>query len=122
MKPACSVCDDVIDLAGFRGLQRIEEHGGGVRSSLLFDDRNVSPARPDFELFDCGGSERVRSTYHHVLSSYFESMCELSYCCGLTDAIHTNYQNDKRITFRNFFWRSVIHVQNLPECLFDRRP
>ena len=67
-----------IDFAGSGGGKGVENHGGGIGAGFLLDDFDAGAAAPDFELFDRGGAEGVRSgralRWRHLFSRRFESL------------------------------------------------
>src|SRR5581483_1964919 len=65
------------DLARAGGLQSIEYHRARIGSRLLSSEFRARALRPDIELLDGGGAERIAGRQHDTVALIREPPCEL---------------------------------------------
>ena len=96
MEPAGGVGDDEVRAAGDGRVQRVVDDGAGVGARRVGDDRHAGAVRPDPELVDGGGAERVgggeddRSPLRRVAAG------ELADRRGLAGPVDADDEDDRR--------------------------
>jgi hypothetical protein len=78
VQAAGSVDQDRIAAARAPGLERVEDHGGRIGSALRADHVDAGPVRPDLELLDRRGAERVGRTHQRILALRLQRPRQLS--------------------------------------------
>src|SRR5579885_3292394 len=93
MQAARRVYDNIIRLARYRGLQRVEQHSSRIASGLSLDHFGAGALSPDFELLDGGGAEGIGRTQENVLALRSQDLRELADAGGLASAVDADDQD-----------------------------
>ena len=107
VQAAGGVDDDVVGVARFGRLQRVEEHGRGIAARLVLDDFGSGAIAPDFQLLDGGGAKGIGSGQQNGLALRPQQMRQLADRGGLAGAVHADDQNDFGLAI-DFLYRPVI--------------
>jgi hypothetical protein len=96
VKTACGIDDDGVGVTRFGGCNRVVDYGGRICAGFLLDDLDAVALRPDFELLDGGGAERVRSAKNDAAALLLQAIRQLADAGGLACAVDANDENHPR--------------------------
>ncbi len=115
------VGDQDVDAAGLRRLQRVEHDGRGIRAGRLRDDGDAVALRPDGELLDGRGAERVAGREHHRQSLALEAPRQLADRRRLARAVHADDQDHVRLLRPVDGERALDGLQDREQRVGERR-
>ena len=95
MQPPGGVDDDDVGLARFGRCNRIEHDGGRVAALRLLNQIAVRAVRPDLQLLDGRGAERVRRPEDDALVQRLQIGGELADRRGLADAVDADDEDHR---------------------------
>src|SRR5580658_9032036 len=93
--------DHDIGVASAGGGERVENHRGRVGARFLFDHFDAGATRPDFELFDGGGTEGVGGAEDYCCSFFLQAVGEFADGSSFARAVDADYEEDARFVGRS---------------------
>ncbi len=93
---AGSVADDDVGVIFDSSINCVKYHGGRIRALVVLDDVHTGAVRPDLQLVDGGGTERVGGSEDDLFALGFEVGRHLSDGGGLADAVYADDEDHGR--------------------------